>query len=140
MTPSARSRFPLAALAVGSVLLLGCNDRKIALTDTPDYQVQDLRSGNGPLADYGDEITAKYTVSLPDGTEIVDITGSKSHTWTIGDGTVIAGVDEAVIGMRQGGHRRVVIPPDLHYGEAGYGGVVPPNTSLTMEIWLLTIR
>jgi FKBP-type peptidyl-prolyl cis-trans isomerase len=72
---------------------------------------------------------------------VVDVTGRKSHTWTIGDGTVIAGVDEAVVGMRPGGVRRVVIPPDLHYGPDGYGdGAVPPETDLHLEITLSGVR
>ncbi len=120
---------------------LGCSDREITLTDTPSYTIEDVREGAGSAATYGDQITAQYTLRLPDGRVVVDVTGRKSHTWTIGDGTVIAGVDEAVVGMRPRGVRKVVIPPDLHYGPDGYGdGAVPPNTDLHVEITLNSVR
>jgi FKBP-type peptidyl-prolyl cis-trans isomerase len=128
-------------LALTVCLTAGCSDRRIELAETPDYVIEDVRVGAGPVADYGDQVVTRYVLSLPDGRTVVEVTGRKSHTWTLGDGTVVAGVDEAVIGMRPGGVRRVVIPPDLHYGEDGYGnGAVPPNTDLHLKIWLDSIR
>lgn len=122
-------------------LCAGCSDRNILLAEHPEFEIEDLKGGSGVPAKMGDQITAEYTLALPDGTLLVDITGYKSHTWTLGDETVIVGVDEAVVGMRPGGVRRVQIPPDLHYGEQGYAnGVVPPKTPLTLEIRLLSAR
>lgn len=136
-------------MAIFRVLLLsalvcvsfGCSDRNIMLTQHPEFEIEDLKNGSGIPAKMGDQITAQYTLALPNGELLVDITGHKSHTWTLGDETVIVGVDESVIGMRPGGVRRVQLPPDLHYGEDGYAdGVVPPNTPLTLEIRLIRVR
>ena len=123
-------------------MLIGCRDRRISLRgDAPDIHITDLREGTGETARVGDQITAKYTVALEDGTTIISITGSDSHTWTIGDDTVLIGFDESVVGMRAGGSRRAVIPPDLHYGKQGYAdGLVPPNTDLIFEIQLVSVR
>jgi FKBP-type peptidyl-prolyl cis-trans isomerase len=120
---------------------LGCSERDILLADHPEYEIEDIKSGSGIPAKMGDQITAQYTLALPGGELLVDITGHKSHTWTLGDETVIAGVDESVIGMRPGGVRRVQLPPDLHYGEDGYAnGVIPPKTPLMLEIALVRVR
>jgi len=128
-----------ATLAAG--VLAGCSDRSVQLVDDPDYEAVNVRAGRGAPAGVGDQITASYTVTRPDGRVIIDLTGSKSHTWTIGDQTVLLGVDEVVRGMRPGGVRRVTLPPALHFGEQGYAdGLVPPDTDLTFEITLLSVR
>lgn len=134
---------PLRAILLGLALAAsaGCSDRKVLLSEHSEFVVTDLKTGSGVPAKLGDEITAEYTLALPDGTILVDITGYKSHTWTLGDETVIAGVEEAILGMRPGGVRNVVLPPDMHYGEEGYAdGVVPPNTTLTMRVMLVAVR
>jgi len=134
-------RLVTSAVAIALSVGLGCSDRTIELTETPDYVVEDVRVGSGAAATYGDQVVTRYLLSLPDGAAVVEVTGRKSHTWTVGDGTVVAGVDEAVVGMRPGGVRTVIIPPDLHYGPDGYGnGAVPPNTNLHLKIWLDAIR
>lgn len=133
------TRAPILALAL--LLTLTACERRIEISGHHEFEITDLKTGGGVPAKMGDQITARYTVHLPDGSRLVDITGDKSHTWTLGDETVIVGVDEAILGMRPGGVRRVVIPPDLHYGEDGYAdGVVPPKTPLTMRIELVAIR
>jgi len=133
-------RLPILLLAL-SATLSACSERNIHLSEVPEFEIVELKKGSGVPAKLGDQITAEYTVYLPDGTVLVDVTGYKSHTWTLGDETVIVGVDEAVIGMRPGGVRRVKLPPDLHYGEDGYAdGVVPPDTTLTLRIKLASVH
>jgi FKBP-type peptidyl-prolyl cis-trans isomerase len=53
---------------------------------------------------------------------------------------VIRGWDEGVVGMKEGGKRRLVIPPDLAYGSRGAGGVIGPNETLIFEIELVKVQ
>jgi peptidylprolyl isomerase len=64
----------------------------------------------------------------------------KAHVWNVGDGTVIAGIDIAVRGMKPGGIREVVLPPELHWGNSGYGGVIPKDARLKFVIEMVSVR
>ena len=57
----------------------------------------------------------------------------------LGDGMVIRGWDEGVQGMKVGGTRVLIIPPELGYGARGAGGVIPPNATLVFEVDLLGV-
>lgn len=101
----------------------------------------DLRLGQGQEAVEGKIAEVHYTGRLEDGKKF-DSTSDcpRPLTFRIGAGDVIKGLDEGVAGMRQGGKRRLVIPPGLGFGKQGGGGVIPPNATLIYEVELLAVR
>jgi FKBP-type peptidyl-prolyl cis-trans isomerase len=103
--------------------------------------MQDLVIGTGEEALAGDTVAVNYVGVLENG-EIFDSSYSRNEPFpfTIGAGRVIKGWDEGVAGMKIGGKRKLIIPPHLGYGEAGAGGVIPPNATLVFEVELLAIK
>ena len=82
-----------------------------------------------------------YTGWLADGTKFdSSVDRGQSFSFTIGTGQVIKGWDEGVATMNVGGKRRLIIPPDLAYGESGYPPIIPANAELTFDVELLEIR
>lgn len=105
-------------------------------------QIEDLQVGEGPAAQAGDTLSVHYTGWLEDGTQF-DSSRDRGQPFqfTLGQGGVIAGWDEGLVGMQVGGVRRLTIPPDKAYGTTGAGGgLIPPNATLVFEIELLEIR
>jgi len=101
----------------------------------------DLLIGQGQEATDGKIVEVRYTGWLAGGKKF-DSTEScdKPMTFRIGAGDVIKGLDQGIAGMREGGKRRLVIPPDLGFGKQGGGGVIPPNAVLTYDVELLAVR
>lgn len=103
--------------------------------------VRDVVVGEGTEAVPGTEVTVNYVGMLPDGT-IFD--ASERHgqpfMFALGAGQVITGWDQGVAGMKVGGKRQLIIPPELAYGERGAGDVIPSNATLLFEIELLDVK
>jgi peptidylprolyl isomerase len=113
-----------------------------APTPSPtSLQVTDVVVGTGTAVEVGDSITVHYVGMLADGT-VFDASANHGGpaVFSIGVGQVIAGWDQGLIGMKEGGKRKLVIPSDLGYGSRGFGNVIPPDATLTFEIELVKVE
>jgi FKBP-type peptidyl-prolyl cis-trans isomerase FkpA len=101
---------------------------------------EDLVRGDGSAAAVGQTVSVHYTGWLTDGRKFDSSRDRKEpFQFTLGARRVIRGWEEGVQEMKVGGTRRLTIPPQLGYGAAGAGGVIPPNATLIFEIELLAI-
>ena len=140
-------RIAIAILAAVAFALVACsNDGDTGdngdtpTVDTPTVQITDIVVGSGDAVQAGDTITVHYTGTLADGTQFDSSIGREPLTATLEKEGLIAGWVEGIPGMQVGGKRRLIIPSELGYGEAGFGDLIPPGSELTFEIELLSIQ
>jgi FKBP-type peptidyl-prolyl cis-trans isomerase len=100
----------------------------------------DEQVGTGAEAKTGDAVSVHYVGTLTNGTEF-DSSRKRNQPFkfTLGQGKVIKGWDQGVVGMKVGGKRKLTIPPSLGYGARGAPPVIPPNSTLVFEIELVSI-
>jgi peptidylprolyl isomerase len=116
------------------------------VTEMPDgLKYTDEKIGAGAAAKSGEQVTVHYTGWLDN----AGVKGKKfdssvdrgePFSFTLGAQQVIPGWDEGVAGMKVGGKRTLVIPPELGYGARGAGGVIPPNATLIFDVELLKVQ
>ncbi len=102
-------------------------------------QIIEIEVGSGATAEAGASVTVHYTGWLADGTKF-DSSVDSGQPITFSLAGLIPGWQEGIPGMQVGGKRRLVIPPELGYGEAGSPPRVPPNAVLTFDIELLDVQ
>jgi len=111
------------------------------ITTPSGLKYVELAVGEGEAAKAGDRVQVHYTGWLLDGTKFdSSVDRGQPFPFLLGAGRVIRGWDEGVAGMKPGGKRKLVIPPDLGYGARGAAGVIPPNATLVFEVELLKIN
>ena len=116
-------------------------------TRMDELQIIDIESGDGALAESGKNVVVHYTGWLYDAAaddnkgEKFDssVDRNQPFQFALGAGMVIRGWDEGFAGMQVGGKRRLVIPPDMAYGERGVGPI-PPNAVLLFDVELLDVQ
>jgi FKBP-type peptidyl-prolyl cis-trans isomerase FkpA len=113
-----------------------------------DMKMTDHKIGTGAEAVAGRTVAVHYTGWLFDAAA-ADNKGKKFDSsrdrgdpfrFPLGAGRVIAGWDQGVAGMKVGGQRTLVIPPELGYGARGAGGAIPPNATLVFDVELLGVE
>ena len=108
-------------------------------------KVTDVKVGSGDVATPGHPVTVNYTGWLyVNGAKGTKFDSSLDHgqpfTFPLGAGAVIPGWDKGVAGMKVGGERTLIIPPELGYGATGTpGGPIPPNATLMFDVQLLKV-
>lgn len=107
-----------------------------------NLQVTDLKVGSGPAAKSGDCLVMKYYGTLAsNGTKFdEDFTDTTGFAFTLGQGQVIPGWDQGLVGMKAGGIRRLVIPASLAYGSQSPSAAIPANSDLVFVVKLLRIQ
>ena len=143
-------RFACAVLALAiaaTVPLLGRVDAATnQVVEMPNgLKYTDTKIGDGATATPGSKVSVHYTGWLyNNGTKGAKFDSSvdrgQPFQFTLGAHQVIAGWDEGVAGMKVGGKRTLIIPPELGYGARGAGGVIPPNATLMFDVELLGVQ
>jgi len=110
-------------------------------TTPSGLEYEDLQEGTGTEATTGKSVSVHYTGWLTNGKKF-DSSHDRNQAFEffLGGGRVIRGWDEGVVGMKEGGKRKLTIPPHLGYGSQGAGGVIPPNATLVFEVELIKVR
>jgi len=143
---------PLAVVLAGTVAAInGCSDSSTpsqVMGGVTELVLTDVEVGEGAEAIAGKKVSVHYTGWLYNEAS-ADKKGAKFDSsrdrgqpfeFPLGGGRVIKGWDQGVAGMKVGGQRSLIIPPNLAYGSRGAGGSIPPNASLIFDVELLGVR
>ena len=102
----------------------------------------DIKVGDGKVAKAGDKVVVHYTGRLKDGKKFdSSVDRNEPFEFPLGARKVIKGWDEGVAGMKEGGKRKLIIPPELAYGNRDVGnGLIPANSTLIFEVELIKVK
>lgn len=105
-------------------------------------EIRDLKEGSGEAAKAGDDVSMNYVGVAYSTEKEFDNSYDRGQPFdfTLGEGQVIAGWDEGIVGMKVGGRRELIIPPDQAYGEQGSPPNIKPNETLVFVVDLLAIN
>ena len=133
----------LALLPLSGCSMLGLtrpvNVEHERVTTDSGVVLEDLIPGDGPFIQEGQRIRVDYVGFLEDGTQFDSSLDRGVPIEFVFGEAPIAGWDEGLAGMHVHGKRRMELPPELAYGEAGVPGLVPANARLTFELEVLEI-
>ncbi len=127
----------------GTVTVTGDLGKKPTIKVTPDNPtppaemvVKDIKKGTGKAAKAGDTVSVQYVGSLYHNNVVFDNSWDKGQPFSfpLGQGQVIKGWDQGVEGMKVGGRRELVIPPDLGYGAQGSPPTIPGGSTLVFVV------
>jgi FKBP-type peptidyl-prolyl cis-trans isomerase FkpA len=137
-----------ALLLMGLIAACGSKPATAPLSGVNSMQTVELKPGTGETVIAGKVAVVQYTGWLYEAAATdhkgkqfdSSRTGGQPFRFPVGAGQVIKGWDQGVAGMKVGESRRLVIPADLAYGDAGAGGVIPPGATLVFDIELIAIE
>ena len=147
--------FAVSSLSVSGLVIWELTRDKPELSQREDLQKQlqeqlaqqggkvestDIKVGKGAEAKSGKTVTVHYTGTLTNGKKFDSSVGKEPFTFTLGSGQVIQGWDQGVAGMKEGGKRKLIIPPHLAYGEQSPSPDIPANSTLVFEVELLDVK
>lgn len=131
----------ILAAAVGLIYFMVFQKEGPAGEQNGLLKIEIMKQGVGQKVQSGDTVLVHYTGTLEDGTKFdSSLDRGKPFSFTLGEGRVIAGWEQGVLGMRTGEKRKLTIAPELGYGESGAGNLIPPNATLIFEVEVLGIK
>ncbi len=139
-TPTIGAAVPTPEVVAGPVPTIAGNPEPT--TTASGLQYIDIAEGEGTPAAAGSNVQVFYVGYLPSG-EIFDQlrpdSGRDPFTLKLGQGSVIPGWEEGLQGMKPGGKRRLIIPPELGYGAQAIGSI-PPNSTLIFDVDMVSVK